>query len=117
MKAFPPEFKSVVQWFDSDYGCDNLAVARAKPDQVDFGRCTAFLLLHAACLGVFWVIRELPIVLDMKRLAKTRRKFKRSRYFVIVITDRLAISLELSVCDRLTRCGQARFLTNTVPAE
>ena len=55
MKAFPPGFKSVVQWFDSDYGCDNLAVARAKPDQVDFGRCTAFLLLHAACLGVFWV--------------------------------------------------------------
>ena len=53
----------------------------------------------------------------MKRLAKTRVKFKRSRDFVIVITDRLAISLELSVCDMLTRCDQARFLTNTVPAE
>ena len=46
---------AVVQWFDSDYGSDDLATARAKPDKVDFGRCCAFIFLHAICLGVLWV--------------------------------------------------------------
>ncbi|KAF0179253.1 MAG: stearoyl-CoA desaturase (delta-9 desaturase) [Limisphaerales bacterium] len=55
MKPLTSGFKAVVQWFDSDYGSDDLATARAKPDQVDFGRCTAFILLHAGCLGVLWV--------------------------------------------------------------
>ena len=55
MRSLVLGFKSVVQWFDSDYGTDDLATARAREDKVDFGRCTAFVLLHAGCLGVFWV--------------------------------------------------------------
>jgi hypothetical protein len=58
--------------------------------------------LSSTCLGVFWVIRELPIVLDMKRLAKTRPKFKLSRDFVIQNTNHVDIPLQLSLCDRLT---------------
>jgi stearoyl-CoA desaturase (delta-9 desaturase) len=55
MKTLSSGLKAVVQWFDSDYGTDDLATARSKPDKVDLGRCSAFILLHAGCLGVFWV--------------------------------------------------------------
>ncbi len=55
MKTLSSGLKAVVQWFDSDYGADDLATARARPDRVDFGRCTAFVLLHAGCLAVWWV--------------------------------------------------------------
>jgi stearoyl-CoA desaturase (delta-9 desaturase) len=55
MKFLSTGFKAVVQWFDSDFGSDDIATARAKPDKVDFGRCSAFVLLHAGCLGVIWV--------------------------------------------------------------
>ena len=55
MKSIGRLLKSVVQWFDSDYGSDDLATARDRADKVDPGRCAAFLFLHACCLGVFWV--------------------------------------------------------------
>ncbi len=55
--------KAVVQWFDSDYGCDDFATARSKPDKVDWGRCSAFFLLHGGCLGVIWVGWSWPAVL------------------------------------------------------
>ena len=46
---------AVVQWFDSDYGNEDLAVASEQPDKVDLGRSFAFVFLHAICLGVLWV--------------------------------------------------------------
>ncbi|NBV23137.1 MAG: acyl-CoA desaturase [Proteobacteria bacterium] len=46
---------AVVQWFDSDYGSEDAAVARTRADKLDFGRCGAFVLLHGGCLGVIWV--------------------------------------------------------------
>ena len=55
MTSLRTSLTAVVQWFDSDYGSDDLATARAKPDKVDFGRCCAFIFLHAICLGVLWV--------------------------------------------------------------
>jgi len=45
---------SVVRWFDSDYGNEDLAALRAKPDRVEFLRILPFLVLHAGCLGVFF---------------------------------------------------------------
>jgi stearoyl-CoA desaturase (Delta-9 desaturase) len=55
MSSLRTSLTAVVQWFDSDYGSDDFATARAKPDKVDFGRCCAFIFLHAICLGVLWV--------------------------------------------------------------
>ncbi len=55
MKSLIWGLRAVIQWFDSDYASDDLATARAREDNVDLGRCTAFVLLHAGCLGVFWV--------------------------------------------------------------
>ncbi|MEY4201978.1 MAG: hypothetical protein RLZZ265_3718 [Verrucomicrobiota bacterium] len=55
MKSLTSGLKAVVQWFDSDYGSDDLATARAQPDKVDLGRSFAFVFLHAICLGVLWV--------------------------------------------------------------
>ncbi len=55
MTSLRTSLTAVVQWFDSDYGSDDLATARAKPDKVDFGRCCAFIFLHAICLAVLWV--------------------------------------------------------------
>ena len=55
MKPLNAGLKAVVQWFDSDYGSDDLATARAQPDKVDLGRSFAFVFLHAICLGVLWV--------------------------------------------------------------
>jgi len=55
MKSLSSGLKAMVQWFDSDYGSDDLAIARAKADQVDWGRSFAFVFLHVICLGVLWV--------------------------------------------------------------
>lgn len=46
---------SVVRWFDSDYGHEDLAAIRAKPDKVEFVRVLPFALLHLGCLGVIFV--------------------------------------------------------------
>ncbi|MGA8708968.1 MAG: fatty acid desaturase [Steroidobacteraceae bacterium] len=45
---------AVVRWFDSSRGY--LAAARdSLPDRIDWARIVPFVLMHAACLGVFWV--------------------------------------------------------------
>lgn len=46
---------SLAQWFDADYGNDNLDAIRAKPDKVEFIRILPFILLHVGCLGIFFV--------------------------------------------------------------
>src|SRR5579859_2199243 len=45
---------SFARWFDSDYGNDDVAAIRAKPDKVEFLRVLPFIFLHAGCLGVFF---------------------------------------------------------------
>ena len=45
---------AVVRWFDSSRGY--VAAARdSLPDRIDWARILPFVLMHAACLGVFWV--------------------------------------------------------------
>src|ERR1700722_14487907 len=46
---------SVMQWVDTDYGNDDPAAIKAKPDQVEWVRTLPFLILHLGCLGVIWV--------------------------------------------------------------
>jgi stearoyl-CoA desaturase (Delta-9 desaturase) len=46
---------SVVQWFDTDYGNEDTAAIRAKPDKVEWVRTLPFVILHLGCLGVLWV--------------------------------------------------------------
>jgi stearoyl-CoA desaturase (delta-9 desaturase) len=48
-------FVSVVQWFDTDYGNEDAAAIRAKPDKVEWVRTLPFVILHLGCLGVLWV--------------------------------------------------------------
>jgi stearoyl-CoA desaturase (delta-9 desaturase) len=47
-------FISLVQWFDADYGADDLAKLQDRPDKVDWVRCIPFVVLHVGCLGVIW---------------------------------------------------------------
>jgi stearoyl-CoA desaturase (delta-9 desaturase) len=45
---------AVVRWFDSSRGY--VAAARdTLPDRIDWARILPFVLMHAACMGVFWV--------------------------------------------------------------
>jgi len=44
---------SLMRWFDTDYGNEDLSAIRAKPDKVEFVRVLPFVLLHLGCLGVF----------------------------------------------------------------
>jgi stearoyl-CoA desaturase (delta-9 desaturase) len=46
-------FVSFIQWFDADYGSQDAARIRARPDRVDLVRCLPFVILHAGCLGIF----------------------------------------------------------------
>jgi len=56
MRAFlHASFTSVVQWVDTDYGNENQAAIKAKPDRVEWLRTIPFLILHLGCLAVFWV--------------------------------------------------------------
>ena len=48
-------FVSVMQWFDSDYGNEDAAAVKAKPDRVDWLRTIPFTIVHLGCLGVLWV--------------------------------------------------------------
>ena len=45
---------SLVQWFDSYAGTD-ASETPAEPKRVEWIRILPFVLLHAGCLGVFWV--------------------------------------------------------------
>ena len=45
---------SFIRWFDSDYGNEDLAAIRAKPDKVELVRVLPFVFLHLGCLGVIW---------------------------------------------------------------
>jgi stearoyl-CoA desaturase (delta-9 desaturase) len=47
-------FGSFIHWFDSDYGNEDLAAIRARPDKVEFIRVLPFVFLHVGCLGVIW---------------------------------------------------------------
>lgn len=44
---------SLVRWFDADYGSEDFATTRAKPDKVEWTRVLPFIFLHVGCLGVF----------------------------------------------------------------
>ena len=55
MSSLRTGLTALVQWFDSDYGNEDAAVAREQPDKVDLGRSFAFIFLHAICLAVVWV--------------------------------------------------------------
>src|SRR5580692_2765651 len=48
-------FVSVVQWVDSDFGNEDTAAIKAKPDRVEWLRTIPFIILHLGCLGVIWV--------------------------------------------------------------
>jgi stearoyl-CoA desaturase (Delta-9 desaturase) len=45
---------SLVQWFDADYGAQDLAKLESKPDRVEWVRTIPFIILHLGCLGVIW---------------------------------------------------------------
>ncbi|MEI6350973.1 MAG: acyl-CoA desaturase [Verrucomicrobiota bacterium] len=46
---------SLRQWFDSDYFPEGAEKVRAQPDNVALSRCLSFIVLHAGCIGVFFV--------------------------------------------------------------
>jgi len=48
-------FVSVVQWVDSDFGNEDTAAIKAKPDRVEWVRTIPFVILHLGCLAIFWV--------------------------------------------------------------
>jgi stearoyl-CoA desaturase (delta-9 desaturase) len=52
---FKASFISVVQWVDSDFGNEDTAAIKAKPDRVEWVRTIPFVILHLGCLGVIWV--------------------------------------------------------------
>src|SRR5580698_3943291 len=45
---------SLIQWFDTDYGHEDLSALRAKPDKVELIRVLPFVVLHLGCLGVLF---------------------------------------------------------------
>jgi stearoyl-CoA desaturase (delta-9 desaturase) len=53
---------SLWRWFDSDYFPDGAEAEMRKPDNVDWGRCMSFVILHLGCLGVLWVGWSWPAV-------------------------------------------------------
>jgi stearoyl-CoA desaturase (Delta-9 desaturase) len=64
---------SLVRWFDSDYGHQDLAAIRAKPDKIEWVRVLPFVFLHAGCLGVLlagwsWFAVAAAIVLYLVRM-------------------------------------------------
>ena len=64
---------TLLSWFDS--GCGYIAAAREQaPDHIDWARIVPFVLMHLACLGVFWVGVS-PIALLVGALAYGLRMF------------------------------------------
>ena len=45
---------SFVQWFDSDYGAEELLKQTDKPEHVEWVRCIPFVILHLGCFAAFW---------------------------------------------------------------
>jgi len=48
-------FSSCIQYLDSDYFPEGSAKIMALPKRVELDRCIPFILLHLACLGIFFV--------------------------------------------------------------
>jgi stearoyl-CoA desaturase (delta-9 desaturase) len=46
---------ALTQWFDADYYPEGREAMRQEEDRVDWVRCIPFIVLHAGCLGVFFV--------------------------------------------------------------
>jgi stearoyl-CoA desaturase (delta-9 desaturase) len=46
---------SLVQWFDADYGAEDISKLKDRPDRVEWVRTIPFVILHLGCLGVLWV--------------------------------------------------------------
>ncbi len=44
---------TIIRWFDTEYDIETMGVQHDK--RVDWVRILPFILLHVACLGVFWV--------------------------------------------------------------
>ncbi len=66
-------FQSLVHWFDTDHGNEDVAAIRAKPDKVEFIRVLPFVLLHLGCLGVFltgwsWTAVGITVLLYFVRM-------------------------------------------------
>ena len=66
-------FRSLIRWFDTDHGNEDVAALRAKPDQVEFVRVLPFVLLHLGCLGVFltgwsWTAVAITVLLYFVRM-------------------------------------------------
>jgi len=45
---------SIARWFDSDFGNEDVAAIKSKPDKVEFVRILPFIILHIGCLGVIF---------------------------------------------------------------
>ena len=66
-------FVSLINWFDSDYGNQDLAAIHAKPDRVEVLRVLPFIVLHLGCLGVIftgwsWTAVGLAVALYLVRM-------------------------------------------------
>jgi stearoyl-CoA desaturase (delta-9 desaturase) len=48
----PHPATALIRWFDSDFGCEDVARLREKPDRIEWLRCIPFVILHLGCLGV-----------------------------------------------------------------
>jgi stearoyl-CoA desaturase (delta-9 desaturase) len=71
--SLPRSLVSLVQWFDTDHGNEDLAAIRAKPDKVEFVRVLPFIVLHLGCLGVLftgwsWFAVGTAVVLYLVRM-------------------------------------------------
>ena len=45
---------SLVHWFDSDFGAEDIDRLQEKPNRVDWVRTLPFIILHLGCLGILW---------------------------------------------------------------
>jgi stearoyl-CoA desaturase (delta-9 desaturase) len=71
--ALSQGFFCLVQWFDTDFGNQNLAAIRAKPDRIELVRVAPFILLHLGCLGVLlagwsWTAIAVAVALYLARM-------------------------------------------------
>src|SRR5579863_6657351 len=64
---------SLARWFDSGRGYA-VTARENPPDRIDWARILPFVLMHVACLGVFWVGIS-PIALVVAAIAYLVRMF------------------------------------------
>jgi stearoyl-CoA desaturase (Delta-9 desaturase) len=64
---------ALLRWFDSSQGY-GVAAHEALPDRIDWARIVPFILMHIACLAVFWVGVS-PIALIVTLVAYLVRMF------------------------------------------